>query len=119
MRRKQSSFHGAAVPAPSEEFALGESPPPGKAEARRAARGRGAPPEGLGFVERLLSGLKLVAGLIVVVAASAAVAYSLHRYALTTTRFGIRSVDLVGAKRLAPDQVRTLAGIELGKNLFS
>ena len=58
-------------------------------------------------------------GLAVVVGASTAVAYSLHRYALTTTRFGIQKVELEGAKRYSLDQIRTLAGIELGKNLFS
>src|SRR5262245_56868631 len=114
MRRPQQSFHGAAVPAPSEEFALGESPTPGKPETRRAVRGESAPPEGPSLLDKVCAGLKLVLGLVVVVAASAAVAYSLHRYALTTTRFGIKSVDLVGAKRLSPEQVRSLAGIEIG-----
>jgi cell division protein FtsQ len=107
------------VPAPIEEFALGESPPPAKAEPRRAARGKSPPASGPSLGERLLSGLKLCLGLAVVVAASTAVAYSLHRYALTTTRFGVRDVELEGAKRLAPDEVRALAGIELGKNLFA
>jgi cell division protein FtsQ len=119
MRLRKDSLHGAAVPAPIEEFALGESPPPAKAEPRRSARGKSPSPTGPSLTERLLAGLKLCVGLAVVVAASTAVAYSLHRYALTTTRFGIRNVELEGAKRLAPDEVRSLAGIELGKNLFA
>ena len=119
MKRPRQSTHGAGVTAPVEEFALGESPPPGKAEARRGVRGRSAPPQAPDLTARLLSGLRLIAGLVVVVVASSAVAYSLHRYALTTTRFGIKTVDLKGAKRLSPDQVRALAGIELGRNLFS
>lgn len=119
MKPRTESLHGAAVPAPVEEFALGESPPPGRAELRRSARGKSPPRSGPSFSERLLSGLKLCAGLTVVVAASTAVAYSLHRYALTTTRFGIREVELVGEKRLSPDEVRSLAGIEPGKNLFA
>ena len=119
MKPRRDSLHGAAIPAPIEEFALGESPPPAKAEPRRSARGKSPPPVGPSVTERLLAGLKLCAGLAVVVAASTAVAYSLHRYALTTTRFGIRNVDLEGAKRLSPDEVKSLAGIELGKNLFA
>jgi cell division protein FtsQ len=119
MKLRRDSLHGAAIPAPIEEFALGESPPPAKAEPRRAARGKSPPPAGPSLTERLLAGLKLCVGLAVVVAASTAVAYSLHRYALTTTRFGIRDVDLQGAKRLSPDEVKSLAGIELGKNLFA
>jgi cell division protein FtsQ len=119
MKSRTESLHGAAVPAPLEEFALGESPPPGRAEPRRSARAKSPPPSGPSFSERLLSAVKLCVGLAVVVAASTAVAYSLHRYALTTTRFGIRDIELEGAKRLSPDEVRSLAGIELGKNLFA
>jgi cell division protein FtsQ len=118
MKRPRQSAHGASVTAP-EEFALGESPAPVKAEPRRVVRGRSAPADPVGIVPRLLAGLRLVTGLVVVVVASAAVAYSLHRYALTTTRFGIKTVELEGAKRLSPEQVRALAGIEIGKNLFS
>jgi cell division protein FtsQ len=110
--------HGAAVSAPAEEFAVGESPPPGKAGPRAGARG-GGPRRPASAVERLLLGLKLLAGLIVVVGASSAVAYSLHRYALTTTRFGIKKVEVQGGKRLGAERVRSLAGIELGKNLLA
>jgi cell division protein FtsQ len=118
MKRPRQSARGASVTAP-EEFALGESPAPAKAEPRRTVRGRGALADPGGIMPRLLSGLRLIAGLVVVVVASAAVAYSLHRYALTTTRFGIKTLELEGAKRLSPDQIRALAGIEIGKNLFS
>lgn len=119
MRSRKESLHGAAVPAPIEEFALGESPPPARAEPRRSARGKAPLETGPSFSERLLSALKLCVGLAVVVAASTAVAYSLHRYALTTTRFGIKDVELVGAKRLSAEEVRALGGIEIGKNLFA
>jgi len=118
MRARAKSVHGAAVTAPSEEFAAGESPAPGPAEPR-GARGRSVLSSRPSLSERLFSGVKLALGLAIVVAASSAVAYSLHRYALTTTRFGIRDLDLQGAKRFSPDQIRALAGIELGKNLFS
>lgn len=119
MRPRVRSLHGAAVSAPNEDGALGESPPPGRAAPRRAVRGTPAASASPGVVERLLAAAKVLVGLAVVVAASSAVAYSLHRYALTTTRFGVRDIDLQGAKRFSPEQVRALAGIELGQNLFA
>jgi cell division protein FtsQ len=111
--------HGGAVSAPPEEFAVGESPPPAKAGPRAGGK---APRDGKrpgGALERFVLGLKLFAGLLVVVGASSAVAYSLHRYALTTTRFGIRDVHVQGGKRLTSEQVRAVAGIEIGKNLLA
>ncbi|HWP06297.1 MAG TPA: FtsQ-type POTRA domain-containing protein [Polyangiaceae bacterium] len=118
MRARAKSLHGAVVSAPSEEFELPESPPPARAGARRAVSGR-PPPSGPSVFERIFAGVKLVVGLAVVVAASTAVAYSLHRYALTTTRFAIQKVELEGSKRLAPDEVRSLAGVTIGTNLFA
>lgn len=116
MKVRAPRLHGATVSAPTEEVAVGESPAPPKAG--RSAKS--VPPgSGSGLVERLALALKLLAGLAVVVVASSAVAYSLHRYALTTHRFAIQKVDLHGARRLGPDAVRTAAGIEIGKNLFA
>jgi len=119
MKLRGKSLHGATIAAPSEDFAVDESPPPAKAGARRVVSGKSPPPSGPSLGERIVSGLKLVVGLAVVVGASTAVAYSLHRYALTTTRFAIRDVELTGAKRYSVEQIRTLGGIELGKNLFA
>ena len=109
--------HGAAVSAPAEEFAVGESPPPAKAGPRTGGGGRSGRPQGA--LPRLLFALKLLLGVLVVVGASSAVAYSLHRYALTTSRFGIRKVTVQGQKRLTSEEVRSRAGIELGKNLLA
>jgi len=119
MKTRAKTLHGATIAAPSEDFAIEESPPPAKAGARRAVSGKSPPPSGSSLGERIVSGVKLVVGLAVVVGASTAVAYSLHRYALTTTRFAIRDVELKGAKRYSVEQIRTLGGIELGKNLFA
>ena len=119
MRARAKSLHGAAVSAPSEDFDAAESPPPARANARRAVPGKSPPPEGPTALERLYGAVKLVVGLAVVVAASTAVAYSLHRYALTTTRFAIQKVELGGAKRFSVEEVRALAGVTVGTNLFS
>lgn len=118
MTEPRARRHGAAVSAPPEAFASGESPPPGKVAPRQRGKGS-ATPKSAGAWDRLLLGLRIFAGLVVVVGASSAVAFSLHRYALTTTRFGIRQVEVKGASRLGAEQVRAIAGIELGKNLFA
>jgi cell division protein FtsQ len=54
-----------------------------------------------------------------VVGASLAVAWSAHHYALSSPRFAIRSVDLVGSKRLTREQLQTDSGIALGANIFA
>jgi cell division protein FtsQ len=116
VKARAPRLHGATVSAPAEEVAVGESPAPPKAG--RAAKS--VPPgPGSGVLGRVVLALKLFAGLAVVVVASSAVAYSLHRYALTTHRFALQKIDLHGAKRLGPDKVRAAAGIEIGKNLFA
>jgi len=119
MRARTKSLHGAAVSAPSEDFEGAESPPPARVGNKRAVSGKSPPPEGPSALERLYGAVKLVAGLAVVVAASTAVAYSLHRYALTTTRFAIQKVELGGAKRYSVEQARALAGVTIGQNLFA
>ena len=108
--RKKPRAHGAAISAPPEEFASGESPIP-------AAVAPVQPPRSFGA--RLLAALKLGAGLFVVIGAAVAVAVGVHRYALSTPRFSLRQVELVGAKRLTVAQVERLAGLEKGKNLFA
>jgi cell division protein FtsQ len=115
-QKKRSRTHGASVNAPPEEALVFESPPPGAVAAQKAPS---VPPGGNTALVRATRILRLLAGLVVVVGASAAVAYSVHRYALTTPRFAIRELDLAGQKRLSRQEIEGLAGIEVGKNLFS
>jgi cell division protein FtsQ len=63
--------------------------------------------------------LKLASGLAVVVGASLAVAWSAHHYALTSPRFAIHSVDLVGAKRTTVDELKAAGDIHEGSNIFA
>ncbi|HEX3851728.1 MAG TPA: FtsQ-type POTRA domain-containing protein, partial [Polyangiaceae bacterium] len=67
----------------------------------------------------LWSAVKLASGLAVVVGASLAVAWSAHHYALTSPRFAIHTVDLVGAKRSTLEQVKAQSGFNLGDNIFA
>jgi cell division protein FtsQ len=104
------------VHAPAEETSVFDSPPPTAVSATRAPS---KPPGASSALSRAAQALRVAVGLLVVVGASAAVAFSVHRYALTTPRFALREVELSGQKRLARAEIERLAGVELGKNLFS
>lgn len=122
MTRHRERLHGAGITAPDEGFAPGESPAPGPVHAKgSASRGTSQPemqaPRSVGAL--LWSAAKLASGLAVVVGASLAVAWSAHHYALTSPRFAIRTVDLVGAKRNTLEQIKTESGIRVGANIFA
>src|SRR5450755_2839753 len=115
-------LHGSGIVAPAEGYAAGESPAPGPVRANGVSSRRGSSPDlkGPRSVGALLwSALKLASGLAVVVGAALAVAWSAHHYALTSPRFAIRTVDLVGAHRLTLEQVKTESGATLGANIFA
>jgi cell division protein FtsQ len=122
MKALRPSIHGKAVSAPPELYDIADSPTPAGVVANR--RRSNKPPRRQasgeqGFGSRLAAGIRLLAGLTVVVGASTAVAWSIHRYAMTTTRFGIETVAVTGNSRLTSGDITALGGIELGKNLFS
>jgi len=121
MNRREQRTHGGHVVAPDEGFASGESPLPAAVQAK-GVHGRPSQPElagARGVVALLWSALKLASGLAVVVGVSLAVAWSAHHYALTSPRFAIHTVDLVGAKRTTLDQIKTDSGIAVGSNIFA
>jgi len=123
MKGPRPSVHGRAVSAPPELFDISDSPTPAgvvtnKKRSNRPLKGRNGDQEP-GFVAKLATGIRVLAGLAIVVGASTAVAWSVHRYAMTTPRFGIQSVALTGNSRLTQGDVIEQGGIELGKNLFS
>jgi cell division protein FtsQ len=121
MSRQQHRTHGSGVVAPDEGFAAGASPAPGAVQAK-VPHGRTSEPEMSGArsaMALLWSALKLASGLAVVVGMSLAVAWSAHHYALTSPRFAIRTVDLVGAKRTSLEQLKTDSGVAVGLNIFA
>jgi len=67
----------------------------------------------------LWSAIKLASGVLVVVAASVAVAWGAHRYALSTPRFAVKKLDIRGSRRLGQQQIEKLAGIRVGQNIFA
>jgi cell division protein FtsQ len=63
--------------------------------------------------------LRLGLGLALVIGTSVSVAYSVRHYALTSPRFSVQEVNLLGGKRVSPEQARLQAGVELGTNVFA
>ncbi|HEX3774397.1 MAG TPA: FtsQ-type POTRA domain-containing protein [Polyangiaceae bacterium] len=117
-RVRARGFHGSGILAPAEGFASGESPAPAPVRSRRAGSNPEPAPERT-VLSLLWSALKLASGLVVVISASLAVAWSAHHYALTSPRFAIRTVDLVGTHRLTLDQIKSQAGLNIGANIFA
>ncbi|HVR19991.1 MAG TPA: hypothetical protein VMS65_09845, partial [Polyangiaceae bacterium] len=104
MKVPRPSVHGRAVSAPSELFDISDSPTPAGVVTNRQRvnkpRSKQQAPRDPSFVTKLATGIRLLAGLTIVVGASTAVAWSVHRYAMTTPRFGIKTVALSGNSRL-------------------
>lgn len=122
MNRREQRTHGGHVVAPDEGFAAGESPMPGAVQAKGENSHRRSEPElsgARGVAALLWSALKLASGLAVVVGVSLAVAFCAHHYALTSPRFAIHTVDLVGAKRSTLDRIKADSGISVGQNIFA
>ncbi len=117
-----SATRRKVIEAPAEEaFVTSESPAPGPVRGKsRRARARSTPPADRGRVlQSLWSAIKLASGVLVVVAASVAVAWGAHRYALSTPRFAIQKLDIRGSRRLGQQQIEQLAGIRVGQNIFA
>lgn len=115
-RSSKKSLHGAALDAPDEGFSGDESPKRGGNTRRRAAA---SPRTAEGpALSRVWAALKVASGVVLVVLTSAAVAWGVYRYALTTPRFAVRKLDVQGARRLNEERVAKLAGIEIGRNIF-
>lgn len=99
------------------------APNPPSAGATRANRPHGveASPiemDGSEAWRRTWSLMKLVAGVVLVLGISLGVAWGAHHYALTTSRFAIEQVEVQGARRLSSEQIASLAGIQVGQNIF-
>ncbi len=101
--RREGKAHGS-VRAPEESFAFEEE-----------AAGAGKSP----VWAKLSSALRLGLGLALVVGTSVSVASSVRHYALTSPRFSIQEVNLMGSKRVAPEVAREQAGIVVGGNIFA
>jgi len=123
--KKNKALHGQVIAAPDESGFSDDSPTPGPVARKngRAKSSAGAtsepPPERPGFFRTTWSLMKLALGVAMVVAASGAVAWGAHRYALTSPRFAVRKIEINGVKRKTDDQIERLGSVKLGDNVFA
>lgn len=114
-RASRAGARKSAVVAPEDPlFASDDSPPPGPVS--QSVRPPAGPRKSR---SRVWSTIQLLAGVIVVLSASIAVAWGARRYITTSPRFSVRTVTVAGTQRRTADQVATLAGAAIGKNIFS
>jgi cell division protein FtsQ len=111
--KPRATRHGA-VRAPEESFSFEHDAEEASDSEPAPAKAAGSGPWG-----KLTSALRLGLGLALVIGTSVSVAYSVRHYALTSPRFAIQEVNLLGGKRVSPEQAQKQAGIELGANVFA
>jgi cell division protein FtsQ len=112
--RARVAPHGALrAPDESFEFEGAGDEEPSEPLSDRNPSGGGGP------WKKVQAALRLGLGLSLVIGTSVSVAYSVRHYALTSPRFSIREVHLVGGKRVAPQQAQDQAGVVLGNNVFA
>jgi cell division protein FtsQ len=88
----------------------------------RVANARSAPGEptrASRALRSVWSATKLASGVLIVIAASVAVAWGAHHYAVTTPRFALRQLEIEGNRRKTDAEVAELAGLEQGTNVFT
>jgi cell division protein FtsQ len=110
--KPRAGQHGA-LRAPEESFSFEDLPDdaPGSAQASDKPDSRAW--------GKLAAAFRLGVGLALVVGTSVSVAYSVRHYALTSPRFSIQEVNLLGGKRVSPEQAKDQAGVVLGSNVFA
>lgn len=114
MNQKPKAAQHGAVRAPEESFSFEDF-----SEDAPASSGSPAEAAPSGTWGKLASALRLGLGLALVIGTSVSVAYSVRHYALTSPRFSIQEVNLIGGKRVSPQQAQEQAGVVLGSNVFA
>jgi cell division protein FtsQ len=116
MKVRSSAGRHGAVRAPEESFSFEDEA--GQTPSGSPASPGSTPAKG-GLAVRISAALRLGFGLALVIGTSVSVAYSVRHYALTSPRFSIQEVNLLGGKRVSPEQAQKQAGVELGQNVFA
>ena len=80
------------------------APPPSK---------RPAPPS------RILAALRTTLGIVLVVSAALGVAWAARRHVMTSPRFAVTEIDVVGHDRRTADAIAVESGVTAGANVFS
>ena len=109
-----------AFDAPTEDYA----PPDATETAASERNSRKASPSaktaaGPSMMSRVIRRLQPVVGLLVVVAASIAVAWGIRHHVMTSPRFSVRTVRVEGTTKRNSEQIASAAGLQVGKNIFS
>jgi cell division protein FtsQ len=68
---------------------------------------------------RWVAALRMLVGIALVGGGSVGVAWTARRHILTSGRFAVTEVDVVGGERRAPDAVVAESGIAVGSNIFA
>ena len=115
---QQRSYRAPVEAPPEAGFVTSESPSP--------AAVRADPDPGVPFEDRAPSAVskawsltKLLLGLVMVIGISLAAAWGARHYAMTTPRFAIERLEVVGGRRLTTDAVSRQAGVSVGQNVFA
>ena len=111
----RSGRHGQ-LRAPAEELGFEQDGPDPDLEGSELEAGPAAPRT---FWAQAAAALRLGIGLLLVIGTSVSVAYGVRHYAMTSPRFSIQEVALLGGKRVSPAQAREQAGVTLGGNIFT
>jgi len=80
------------------------SPPPAK---------RAGPPS------RILAALRTTLGIVLVVSAALGVAWAARRHVMTSPRFAVTEIDVLGHERRTADAIAAESGVTAGANVFS
>lgn len=118
-RSSAARTHVVAEASARAESAARKRAASGPAQGRDEVLASATHAEGSEAWRKTWSLLKLGAGIVLVLGVSLGVAWGAHHYALTTSRFAIEQVDVRGARRLSTEQVASLAGVQVGQNIFT
>jgi cell division protein FtsQ len=95
----------------------GEDSSPGTAATvRPPAR---APSSSRGRAARVLAALRTALGVALVLGASGGVAWATRRHVMTSARFAVTAVEVLGSERRPADVITSESGIAVGVNVFS
>ncbi len=97
------------------EIEAGDGDEPGAPPPRDLPRASRPP----GVASRLLGALRTVAGVALVLGASVAVAWSARRHVMTSPRFAITDVQVLGAEHRPVDAILAESGLLVGTNVFA
>jgi cell division protein FtsQ len=68
---------------------------------------------------RILAALRTTVGIVLVVSAALGVAWAARRHVMTSPRFAVTEIDVVGQDRRTAEAIATESGVTAGANVFS